>query len=306
MEQIKIYDTIIIGGSYAGLSAAMALGRSLRQVLIIDSGQPCNAQTPHSHNFITQDGVAPGIIAGKARAQVLAYDSISFYEGLALNGRQLDGGFEIETDKGERFKTKKLLFASGIRDLMPDIPGIKECWGISVIHCPYCHGYEVRNQKTGILASGEVAFEMGKLISNWTFDLTLYTQGESSLKTEQVTALKNKGILINEKQVVEVSHDQGQIKGIEFRDGSKESLNALYVRLPFEQKCQIPNQLGCEVDEQGYLVVNRMQKTSLDGVYACGDCTSPFRSVANAVQSGSFAGAVINKDLIEEEFLSRK
>lgn len=296
------YDTIIIGGSYAGLSAAMSLGRALRQVLIIDGGAPCNAQTPHSHNFITQDGETPKAIAEKAKQQVMAYDTITWYDGLAAKGGKLKSGFEIETHGGEKFSAKKVLFASGITDIIPEIDGIRDCWGISVIHCPYCHGYEVRQQKTGILANGDTGFEMVKLISNWTSDLTLCTNSPATLSPEQLDKLKSKGVKLEQKIIDRVAHQNGYIKELLFSDGSSSPLSALYARLPFAQKCPIPEELGCELTEQGYLSVNMMQQTNIEGVYACGDCTSPFRSVANAVQSGSFAGAVINKDLIEEEF----
>src|SRR5690606_19368783 len=146
---------IIIGGSYAGLSAAMALGRSLRKVLIIDAGKPCNRQTPHSHNFITQDGKTPAEISSIARAQVAQYETVTFLSGFAVEGKKTNSGFEIKTEKGEIFESKKLILATGVKDIMSEIPGFAECWGISVIHCPYCHGYEVRNEKTGILANGD-------------------------------------------------------------------------------------------------------------------------------------------------------
>src|SRR5690606_26609566 len=143
MANNKHFDVIIIGGSYAGLSAAMALGRALRNVLIIDGGSPCNRQTPHSHNFITQDGEKPHIIAEKARTQVLQYPTIKFITGIAHSGFKTEFGFTITTKANETFEAKKLIFATGLKDNMPDIKGFSECWGISVIHCPYCHGYEV-------------------------------------------------------------------------------------------------------------------------------------------------------------------
>lgn len=136
MKDKNSFDVIIIGGSYAGLSAAMALGRSLRTVLVIDSGLPCNKQTPHSHNFITQDGETPSAIAEKAKAQVLHYHTALFHNGLAISGTKTSSGFEITTQQGDIFQAKKLIFASGIKDIMPDIKGFADCWGISVIHCP--------------------------------------------------------------------------------------------------------------------------------------------------------------------------
>lgn len=141
------FEVIIIGGSYSGLSAAMALGRSLRKTLIIDSGKPCNRQTPHSHNFLTQDGSTPQEISTIAKQQVLNYDTIRFYEGLAISGKKIAEGYEVTTSNQDVFRAKKLVFALGIKDLMPNIKGFSECWGISVVHCPYCHGYEIRNKK---------------------------------------------------------------------------------------------------------------------------------------------------------------
>ena len=172
MTNMNTYDVIIIGGSYSGLAAGMALGRALRTVLIIDSGKPCNKQTPHSHNFITQDGKTPKEISTLARQQVEMYDTVKFISGLATNGTKTENGFEIQTSSGETFGAKKIIFATGIRDMMPNINGYAECWGISVLHCPYCHGYEIRNERTGILGNGEYGFEFSQLISNWTKDLT--------------------------------------------------------------------------------------------------------------------------------------
>jgi len=141
------FDVIIIGGSYAGLSAALALGRSLRKVLIMDSGLPCNRSTPHSHNFLTHDGERPAVIAEQARTKVLAYKTVTWWNGLAVSGRKTGSGFEIITQNDGIFYGRKLIFATGIRDILPDIKGFAECWGISVIHCPYCHGYEFRGEK---------------------------------------------------------------------------------------------------------------------------------------------------------------
>ena len=182
MNDNNDFDVIIVGGSYSGLAAGMALGRALRKVLIIDSGKSCNRQTPHSHNFLTQDGKTPKEIAELGKRQVQLYKTVSSFDGLANNGIKTEKGFEIEVESRERFRAKKLIFASGIKDIMPDIPGFSECWGISVIHCPYCHGYEVKSQKTGILGNGEYGYEFSSLISNWTKDLTLYTGGKINFK----------------------------------------------------------------------------------------------------------------------------
>lgn len=298
----KIFEVIIIGGSYSGLSAAMSLGRSLRQVLVIDSGMPCNKQTPHSHNFITQDGEAPADISAKAKLQVGFYKTVQFYNGLVIEAVKTQNGFEIKTASGELFTSKKLLFATGVKDLLPEIKGLAECWGISVLHCPYCHGYEVKAEKTAIIANGEMGFEYAKLISNWTKDLTLLTNGESTLTTEQTDVLKKHQIEIIEDEIESVEHENGYVQQSIFKKQSKLIVKAIYFRPPFEQHCLIPESLGCEMTEQGLIKVDIMQKTTIPGIYASGDCVIQARSVAMAVSSGSFAGASINRELIEEAF----
>jgi thioredoxin reductase len=299
---MKTYDVIIIGGSYAGLSAALSLGRSLRKVLIIDSQQACNRFTPHSHNFLTQDGQAPETIAQLAREQVKKYDTIDFYNGRATQGFSSGNGFEISTQKGDLFAASKLIFASGIKDLLPQIKGMDACWGVSVIHCPYCHGYEVRSQATGILGNGDFAYEFAKMVHNLSKELSIFTNGPANFTPEQGEKLWEHGIKIIESPLKELVHQNGQLEEVLLENNISIPLKALYARLPFVQHCDIPITLGCDLTDQGYLQVSPMQQTSVEGIYACGDNASPLRSVANAVASGATAGAMINRELVNERF----
>lgn len=224
----KQFDVIIIGGSYSGLAAGMALGRALKKVLIIDDGKPCNRQTPYSHNFITHDGDTPAEIAALANLQVSRYDTVKFFHGLATSGCKTERGFEIQVASRETFAAKKIIFATGIRDMLPDIDGLAACWGISVLHCPYCHGYEVRHEKTGILGNGEAGFDFARLISNWTNDLILFTNGDSTLTAGQSSQLKSRNIKIIEKEIERLEHSNGYLQNIIFKDGTRSSLKALY------------------------------------------------------------------------------
>lgn len=295
-------DVIIIGGSYAGLSAAMSLGRSLRNVLIIDSGLPCNRQTPHSHNFITQDGETPAAIAEKAKSQVLKYPTVEFVNALAVSATKNEIGFGVQTDKGEEFEARKLIFATGIKDEMPDIDGFRECWGISVVHCPYCHGYELRDKKTAIMASGDKAYHLATLVNNLTDDITLLTYGNTHFTSEQSEALSKHRIEINENEITAIEHDNGVIKTVIFKDGSKLAVDAVYASIPFVQHSDIPATLGCEFTEHGHINIDTFQNTTVEGVYACGDNSAPMRSVANAVHTGNLTGAMVNKALTDERF----
>ncbi len=302
MKNAKHYEAIIIGGSYAGLSAAMALGRSLRAVLVIDSGLPCNRQTPHSHNFLTQDGKTPKEISTLARAQVEAYDTVKFYEGLALAGTRTADGFEITTNAGDTFTASKLIFASGIKDIMPDLPGFAECWGISIVHCPYCHGYEYRKQNTAIIANGERAFHLASLVSNLTDNITMLSNGKADFTSAQRDKLKKHNIEVRETQISRFEYEKGQIHSVVFDDHTKMPFDVAYAAIPFLQQSDIPSSLGCEITEDGHIKVDAFQKTTVQDVFACGDNSSMMRSVAKAVYSGNLAGAVVNGELTNEQF----
>lgn len=299
---LETFDVIIVGGSYSGLAAAMALGRALTRVLVIDSGMPCNRQTPYSHNFLTRDGQAPRQIATIARQQVQEYETVTFFRGLAVAAGKAGDDWEIEVVSGEVFRAGRLVFATGIWDILPSIDGLAECWGISVLHCPYCHGYEVAGEKTGILANGDGGIEMATLISNWTKDLTLYTNGPSSLTPEQEKQLAARHIGIIDKEIAHLAQVDGQIQNIIFTDGSSSPVKALYTRAPFVQHCMIPAALGCELTEEGHIKVDTFQETTIAGIYACGDNTSRIRTVAHAVAAGTMAGIAISRKMIFENF----
>lgn len=298
----RAFDVSVVGGSYSGLAAAMALGRALRTVLVIDAGSPCNAQTPHSHNFITCDGQPPGEIAALAKQQVHAYRTVEFLDGVATAGRATDDGFLVHTASGESFAARKLIFASGIKDQLPAIAGLAECWGITALHCPYCHGYEVRDRTTGILGNGDADFDFAALIANWTRDLTLLTNGSCIVTPEQSQRLSDRGIEVISKKIAKVEHNDGHVDQIVYKDGTRLPLDVLYVRPKFEQHCPIPAALGCELTEDGYLKVAPTQATSVRGVFACGDNSSKMRTVANAVGTGTTAGMMANKELALDDF----
>ena len=296
------FEVIILGGSYAGLSAAMALGRSLRKVLIIDSELPCNWQTPYSHNFITHDGEKPYEILEKAKAEVLEYDTVYFLNDTAVSGKKIENRFVISTQSGKELHGQKLIFATGITDIMPELKGFAECWGISVVHCPYCHGYEFRAKRTGILANGTRGFHLASLVNNLTDKLTLLTGDKPDFSDEQKLKLKQREVAIVQTPLVEIQHKKGLLNKVVFSDGSSKGFDVLYAALPFRQHSDIPASLGCELSEIGHIKVGQFQETTVHGVYACGDSSNMMRSVALAVSTGNVAGAVVNSKLVEENF----
>ncbi|GLU52133.1 NAD(P)/FAD-dependent oxidoreductase [Dyadobacter frigoris] len=296
----KDFEVIIIGGSFAGLSAAMALGRAIRNVLIIDAGKPCNRQTPHSHNFLTQDGATPAEISAIAKSQVLAYPTVQFENDIVIDVSGTNNNFIVKTVEGKVHTTRKILFSTGVKDILPEIPGFSESWGISVIHCPYCHGYEYKGQNTGILTNDVMAIDFVKLIGNWTQKLTLFTNGKAVFDRKIFDKISIPGFQIVEKEVAELIHESGYLKEIVFKDGSAQEIDALYARVPFVQHTDIPVKLGCELNEIGHIKVDEFGKTGISGIYAAGDNTSRLRSVSSAVAAGSVAGAFLNHDMISE------
>ncbi len=296
------YEVIIVGGSYSGLAAAMSLGRAQRKVLIIDSGLPCNRHTPHSHNFITNDGKTPAQIALQAKQEVMAYPTVSFISDKAITADKKNEFFKIGTEKGETYITKKLLFATGVKDILPAIENFEDCWAISILHCPYCHGYEVKGQNTGIIANGDAAVHYAMLLLQWTKNLTLYTNGPAQLNEDERKKLNENDIQIIETPIKKIKHTKGYVEKIVLQDGTEHAMSVIYHKPGMEQHSNLPQQLGCLLNEQGYIAVDMMQKTSVEGVYAVGDNTTPMRSVAAAVATGTMAGAAINAALCAKAF----
>jgi len=295
-------DVLIIGGSFAGLSAALALGRARRTVLVIDSGKPCNQPTPHSHNFLTQDGAVPAAIRTAGKNQVLAYPTVHFITGTVLRITGSDFAFSIQTAANETYFAKKILFATGITDLLPAIPGFAACWGKSVIHCPFCHGYEVKDEPTGLLLPADNPMDYIALVANWTNQLTVFTNGTMPFSPEEQTLLAAKNIRLEKERIRDLQHSGGQVAAIQLENDSTVALKALYARVPFRQHTDLPAMLGCKLTDDGYIQTGSLQHTTVPGVFAAGDNASRLRTVSNAVAAGTAAGIAINKELTDHSF----
>ncbi|MBX2979066.1 MAG: NAD(P)/FAD-dependent oxidoreductase [Flavobacteriales bacterium] len=296
----NIFDTIIIGGSYSGLSAALTLGRARRHVLVIDANEPCNARVPHSHNLLTHDGVPPHVLRTKARADVAKYPTVQFLDGRAEQLGGTDGAFTVRSSDGTEHRGRKLLLALGVRDELPPIKGLAECWGISAAACPFCHGYEVRDQRLVVIGNAPENVHYAKLIRNWSDRLTLCSNGPSRFDNEQHEALRKQGITLVENPIAEVLHEQGQVKALLFADGSRRDADTLFLRSDTIIPKALTEALGVERTELGLLKVDPMQRTNVPGVFASGDCTTPMRALSAAFASGTMAGAAITHELLPE------
>eukprot|EP01114_Cavostelium_apophysatum_P022124 TRINITY_DN7904_c0_g1_i1.p1 TRINITY_DN7904_c0_g1~~TRINITY_DN7904_c0_g1_i1.p1 ORF type:complete len:301 (-),score=57.03 TRINITY_DN7904_c0_g1_i1:19-921(-) len=297
------YDVIVVGGSSAGLSAATMLGRALRKTLVIDSGLPCNRFTSHSHNFLTHDGDSPQSILAAAREQLKLYTTVSVLNGLVTAGRKDDNGiFYLTTSAGETFTAKRVLLATGVVDILPTISGFTECWGKSVVHCPYCHGFEVHSQPTGIFNNGKEAEMFTKVLRNWSKDLTLLTNGPATFSPEFGALLAARNIRVVETPVAEVEHEGGHLHHVRLTDGQRIPLKVIYAKVAFSQSSNLDQQLGCERTENGLIKVDDFGATTTPGVFAAGDCSTLIRQISVAVGLGAKAAAILNHGLCVQEF----
>ncbi|MCW7503189.1 NAD(P)/FAD-dependent oxidoreductase [Leptospira paudalimensis] len=298
MESIQTFGIAIIGGSFSGLSAALSLVRSLRNIVVIDSGKPCNQNTPASHNFITHDGRNPKLIREKTILDLSKYPNFHSIFGEVQSIGKSEKGFLIKGDGIPEIHTEKIIFATGLKDVLPEIPGFAESWGKSILHCPYCHGYEFVGKTTGLWMNENGVFEHSKFLKHWTKELTVYTNGPIQFSKEEEIKLEKEGISFITEKVKTLIHKEGQLTSIQFVSGKEIPIDALYARVQMVQHSSLPESLGCKMLPSGHLEVSNFYETNVPGVYAVGDMASIFRSVAHAVHSGNIAGAMLNRAMI--------
>jgi thioredoxin reductase len=294
-------EVIIVGGSSAGLSAALTLGRSLRRTIVLDDGKPCNRVSRASHGFLTQDGTAPAEIVGLARRQLEAYPTVEFVSETATAVSPVDGGFEVVTDT-RRLTARKLLLATGVHDDVPEIVGMREAWGHGVLHCPYCDGYEVHHHPLGVYATSPHGLHQAMLLRQWTDDLTLYTDGALIVTDAHRKQLERHGIRIIESPLIEVRQGVEGLEEVVLADGRVLACRGLFIRPTSRPRTTFASDLGCVLDEHGLVTIDMVGRTSVAGVYAAGDLSNPRRSVALAVAQGVSAAHGINFDFVSEMF----
>jgi len=290
------HDVIIIGGSYAGMAAALQLLRARRKVLVIDAGLRRNRFASHSHGFLGQDGVDPGEIAATARRQLEAYPTLTWIDGTAEAASGTKDDFAVTVAGGERHAARRLLFATGVADGLPEIEGLQERWGKSVFHCPYCHGYELDRGQIGVIASGPMSIHQAQMIPEWG-EVTFLTNEAFTLDPEARADLKARKVTIEETPIARIEAHAD----IALTDGRKLSFAGLFTAPHATPATPIAEGLGCEHFETPMGVQIRTQdskETSLPGAFACGDVARMPHSVSLAVADGAWAGANIHRTLI--------
>lgn len=294
-----MFDVIIIGGSYAGMAAALNLARARRSILVVDAGLRRNRFAASSHGFLSRDGQGPEEIAQEARRQLLAYPTVTWIEGNASNVSGHPEDFAVEVDGAGEHRARRLILATGVRDVLPDVPGLKEQWGKTVFHCPYCHGFELEQARIGVLATGPHCFHQAMMLPDWG-STTLFANKAYAPDEDALAQLTSRGTAVEERAIAAVEAE-GDGLALVLVDGERVALAGLFIATRIEQASPLPQQLGCEMDEGPLGTTIRTdprQATSVPGVFACGDAARQASSVSYAVADGVQAAAGTHHSMI--------
>ena len=295
------HDALIVGGSFAGLSAAMQLARARRKVCVVDAGAPRNRFAAASHGFFGQDGMPPLQMIADARDKLLAYPSVTFVEG-TVTAAAADGedGFTVSLNNGERLSTRKLLLAFGVKDGLPDIPGLGERWGKSVLHCPYCHGYEFGDRPLGVLFHSAHPPDHALLIAEWG-PTTLFLNGAEGPDAEARARLQSRGVTVEPGRITGLEGQGTDLAAVRLDDGRRVPIEAMFVAPHTRPTSPLAEQLGCAFDDGPtgrVLRVDAMKTTTVPGVYAAGDVAMAFSNATLASADGLIAGVSMHRALV--------
>ncbi|HYP44210.1 MAG TPA: NAD(P)/FAD-dependent oxidoreductase [Propionibacteriaceae bacterium] len=294
------YDIVIIGGGAAGLSAALVLSRARRRVLVVDAGAPRNAPATHMHGFLSRDGMPPGDLLAVGRQEVNSYGGTITAGAVKDLIRCGPTGFHVLLDDGERVSARRLLVATGLRDELPDIPGLAERWARDVLHCPYCHGWEVADQKLAVLWNGPETIRYVQIVRQWSDDVVLFAPVDT-LTEAQSSQLVARAIGVVEGVVSGVLIEDDHLTGVQMADGRVISRATVFVPPRFIPNNDLLVRLECDRDEHGWVVTGANGATSVPGVWVAGNVTNPRGQVITAAGEGSAAAVAINADLVDED-----
>jgi len=304
LDSTERYDVVVVGAGSAGLSAALVLGRSRRRTLVLDGGEPRNAPASGAHGFFTRDGVPPLELLRIGREQLQPYRSVEVRWARATGAAGEDSAFEVTLDDGSVVGARKLVLASGVVDELPETPGFRELWGRGVYHCPYCHGWEVRDRPLAVYARGEEAIERATLIRNWSRDLVVLSDGPSELDAAGLERLSALGVPVKEARISRLAGAEDGKDGpvrVLFEDGAEISCAGIFYMPTMRQRSGLAESLGCEFVEAGPVSVvgsdPLTRETTVPGVYVAGDAGNPIHQVILAASTGASAGAFVNNAL---------
>ncbi len=294
-------DVIIVGGGPAGLSAALILGRCRRRVLLIDAGHPRNAVTPRMHGFLGRDGRAPGDLRDEARRELAAYDTIEIWDGRVVDAVQRPDGFRVVLEDQRRADARRLILATGLRTDLPAVEGFSEFWGHGVHHCPYCDGYENRDQPLAVYGPGEAAKGLALELTAWSRDLTLFTDGPCGLDAPERDRLARNGIRIEERPVARLEGESGRFSRVRLRNGEAMECGALFFTTGPCIPSPLVARLGCDLSRKGTVPTGDYEETNVPGLYVAGDASRRVQLAIVAAAEGAMAAFAINTELLRED-----
>lgn len=293
----QLLDVVIIGGGPAGLNAALVLGRARKNVAVIDEGRPRNAVTREAHGFLTRDGISPSEFRRIAMEEIGAYPSVSFVSDTAVSMAGTDGQFQIATAGGIIVASKKLLFAVGMKDRPLDIPGLAEVYGKSAFVCPYCDGWELRDEPLVVINKGAEVMHFAPLISGWTNRFTICTNGPDELTDAQREELRRNQVPMFDSPIRYIDSNDGIVRQVVLEDGTTIPCRGIFFKPDLVTGSDLPRAIGCHITEAGTVVVDDFGKTNVPGVYSAGDAASRLHQAIAAASMGAFAAAAINNEL---------
>ena len=291
-------DVLIVGGSVAGLSAATYLGRMRRQVVVVDGGNPCNRFLFVLFWFLSRDGVDPAELLQIARAQLARYTTVTLQTGLVTAIQPQAAGFTATLADGTTVATHKVLLAMGLQDHLPPLANVEQFWGRSAFHCPYCDGWEARDQPLAIQGNGEGALHRAKLLLNLTDDLVICTDGPATFSEAEWQFLQARQVRVIESPLIGLAGEGEQLHTLHFADGSTLARHAIFLNLRTSQHTDLAATLGCEIDAMGFVKVDAQARTNVAGAYAAGDMTTQGRAVIFAAAQGAMAGIALSRELL--------
>lgn len=303
MDNVKLLDVAIIGGGPAGLSAALILGRARKQAVLIDEGRPRNAVTREAHGFLTRDGISPNEFRGLAKEQLSNYPSVSLAEDTVMSIEGEDGCFRLKTAQGKRITSRKLLIAVGMKDRPLDIPGLSEVYGKSAFVCPYCDGWELKDEPLVVISRGAALMHFAPLLSGWTKRFVVCTNGPDELNEAEREELRNHQIPLFDSPIRLIDSSAGMVKQVVLEDGRALPCTGIFFKPELVPGSDLPQSLGCRVSEEGVVSVDEFGKSSVPGIYAAGDAASRMHQAIAAAASGAMAAAAINNELNKEAWL---
>lgn len=296
----QLLDVAIIGGGPAGLNAALVLGRARKKVAVIDEGRPRNAVTREVHGFLTRDGISPSEFRRIAKEEISAYPSVSFVTDSAVSIVGTDGRFQIETEQGQTFASKKVLFTVGMKDRPLDIPGLAEVYGKSAFVCPYCDGWELRDQPLVIITKGAELMHFAPIISGWTNRFTVCTNGPDELTDAEREELRRNQVPLLDSPIRHIDSSHGIVRQVVLEDGTIVPCRGIFFKPELVTGSDLPRTIGCQITEAGEIVVDDFGKTNIPGVYSAGDATSRMHQAIAAASRGALVSAMINNELNTE------